>query len=362
MEDLVNDDNNCQYSDEEEIEEECTGKIPVVVMDQHHDAYKIIKRYVNKKNVLSKTGNTIIHFDAHVDDLIPDEIQIRTRLEAKSIRFRLFGDFGKENWLKEAVNDNVLKHVVWIKPPWALQTEDAHIELNENVTLDIKTLGRSVFSGISEDYEGFKQIFSALSPGDSYILDFEYNFFSSDSPFCEEYVDAPDYYSKLKELFKLEIPEEKTEIQIENASNKRHAKLEVLYEIFMYLQQHRTLPLDVKEADKELFTQILEFKNHLQQYYSEKNINWKNIYEAGLVSNDYILPVHHTTPEDIKKLLDCVSKLLDLLPNPPSLITISIMYEYDRYTPKNTLDFLQDALHDFFSSKYENVDFEYLDY
>lgn len=361
MEDLVNVD-NCQYSDDEENEENCTGKIPVVVMDQHHNAYKIIKRYVHQKNVLPKTGNTIIHFDAHVDELIPDEMQIRTRVEAKSTRFRLFGDCGQENWLKKAVNDNVLKHVVWIKPPWALQTEDAHIELSENVTLDIKTLGRSVFSNIPEDYDGFEQIFSTLSPGDPYILDFEYNFFSSDSPFCAEYLDAPDYYSKLKELFKLEIPEDKTEIQIENASNRRHAKLEVLYEIFMYLQQHRTLSLDVKEGDKKLFTEVSELKNHLQQYYSEENINWKNIYEAGLVSNDYILPVHHTTPEDIRKLLDCISKLLDLLPNPPSLITISIMYEYDRYTPKDTLDFIQNTLHDFFSSKYEDVYFEYLDY
>lgn len=331
-------------------------------MDQHHDAYKIIKRYIHKKNVLPETGNTIIHFDAHVDDLIPNELQIRTRLEAKSTRFRLFGDFGKENWLKHAVDDNVLKHVVWIKPPWALQTEDSHIDLKENVAVDIKTLGRYVFSNTPDDYEGFQQIFSSLLPGDPYILDFEYNFFSSDSPFRTEYLNAPDYYSKLKELFKLEIPDEKNEIQIENASNKRHAKLEVLYEIFQYLQQHRTLPLDVKEENKELFTQITELKNHLQQYYSEERIDWKNIYEAGLVSNDYILPVHHTTPEDIKKMLDCVSKLLDLLPTPPRLITISMMYEYDRFTPQNTLDFIQDSLHDFLSSRYEEVDFEYLDY
>lgn len=351
-------DNEQDYIDQDK------SKIPVIVMDQHHDAYKMIRRYIDKVKLLPENGNTIIHLDAHVDELVPEELQIRPKLESKSTRFRLFGDLGIENWIKNAVNDKCFNHVIWVKPPWALQTEDGHCTLDNGVTLDIKTLGKSVIDNSQEeDIEGFKAMFEKyLSPSDPYILDIEYSFFSSDSPFTKDYTKAVDYYPKVKELFKFDIPENKNDIDIEKSSNDRNQKLEILYDIFVHLDKHRILPSNVTDDAKELYQKVEELQQYLLEFYPDDRIQWKSIYDAGVVANDYILPVHHSSEEDIKKMFDCVAKMLDTLPNPPKMITIAIMYEYDRYTPLKTHEFISNMLKEFFEERYENVEFEYLDY
>ncbi|GLV32737.1 Misexpression suppressor of ras 6 [Carabus blaptoides fortunei] len=321
-------------------------------MDQHHRANKYIQEYI-EQNVVPKTGNTLIHFDAHIDELVPEDMQIRVQLESKSTQFRLYREFGLENWIKTGVDNKCFKHVIWVKPPWAIQTGDGHRDLENDVTLDIKTLGRSIFENDEEDLDGFKTIFSKyLSPGDPYILDFELNFFSSDNPFTTDYPDAEGYYSRLSDLFKLNLPAERDNESLERAAEQRDKELKEMSEILEYLEKNRVLP-EVDGNPSMIYKKIVDLREELLKYYEDKEINWHNIYESGVACNNHLLPVHHTKREDIEKMFKLVEKLLDILETPPAMVTIALMYEYDRYVPQTDYVYLQEKLQEFFEERYE---------
>lgn len=328
------------------------GRIPVIVMDQHHRANKYIQQYI-EENVVPKTGNTLIHLDAHIDELVPEDMQIRVQLESKSTKFRLYRGFGIENWIKAGVDNECFKHVIWVKPPWAIQTSDGHRDLENGVTLDIKTLGKSIFENGEEDFDGFKTLFSKyLSPGDPYILDLELNFFSSDNPFTTDYPDAEGYYPKLSDIFKLNVPAKTDQESLERAAEQRNKDLEEMNEILEYLEKNRILP-EIDGELSEIYKKIVDLREELLKKYEDTDINWHNIYESGVACNNHLLPVHHTKREDIEKMFELVAKLLDILETPPAIVTIALMYEYDRYVPRDDYEYLQEKLQDFFTEKYE---------
>lgn len=102
-------------------------KIPFKFMDMHHDVYNlVIKPYIEEENILPKTGITVIHFDGSIDDLVPEDMQLRLLLKPPSITRHLFDDTGTEGWLKNMAEDGYLKHVVWFKPPWTKGVNDGH--------------------------------------------------------------------------------------------------------------------------------------------------------------------------------------------------------------------------------------------
>ncbi|XP_033626819.1 UPF0489 protein C5orf22 homolog isoform X2 [Asterias rubens] len=62
-------------------------------------------------------GVTMLHFDSHPD------MQIATELDADTVfdKYELFSALSIENWILPAVYAGHIRHLVWIKPPWADQ-------------------------------------------------------------------------------------------------------------------------------------------------------------------------------------------------------------------------------------------------
>lgn len=329
-------------------------------MDLHHYSYRTIQLFITK-GILPKTGNVIIHLDAHGDKIIPADLNVLTPLRARSARSDIYRDYGTEVWMKEAVDDGVLKHIIWAKPPWTISAKEGHRELENGVTVDVKNFCQSLFDGPPEDYEGFQNIFNKyISEGDPYIIDMEFNFFSADSPHAGYYDKSKKYYTVLQELFTINVPNTDDEQEIQNAVKSRYEQLDELRAIFDHLQKYRTLP-EVPEKSTA-YQKVSLLRDELLQHYEEKDIKWNYLYEDGNYANDYILPVHYTPHDKIEEMIkDCLGKLMDLLPSPPGLITMAVMYDYDRYTPKKDRKCITRNLENFFKSRY-NVQIEYLDF
>lgn len=225
------------------------------------------------------------------------------------------------------------------------------------MSIDIKTLGRSVFEEGQEDYEGFQTLFKQyLQPGDPYILDFELSFFSSENSFTADYENCPNYYQLLQDAFKFRMPASMSEADIKEAKEERCKNLAELEDIFDHLFTHRTLP-PVEGEMSECYRKVALLKEELLKHYTDHKIKWQHMYPTGIVCNDCQLPVRRTERSEIERMVnECVSKVVDSLPSPPTVITVAIMYEYLRFSPEKDLDFIIDLLKDLFKKKYSNLD------
>ncbi|GLV32738.1 Misexpression suppressor of ras 6 [Carabus blaptoides fortunei] len=341
-------------------------KIPFKFMDMHHDVYNlVIKPYIEEENILPKTGITVIHFDGSIDNLAPEDMQLRLQLQPSTPGL-LFDNIGIEYWLKNMAEDGYLKHVVWFKPPWTKGVNDGHRNVcvksesgsEHEVILDIRTLGRSVFEDVEEDFQDFQSyITEHLSADDPYVIDLELNFFSADNTFTEDHDKCPEYYKKLYELFKIKEPASMSSVDIQVAAEERKKQLNELEEIFKYMHENKAMPSN-KCDYSENYKKVSKFREELLKYYedTDRELHWQHIFDAGRVCNDYQLPVHYTERSDIEKMVkDCVGKILNMLPSPPLAVTVAIMYDYCRQSPEKDLDFIIELLKDLFNSKY-NMD------
>lgn len=231
--------------------------------------------------------------------------------------------------------------------------------------MDIRTLGKSVFEDVEEDFQDFQSyITQHLSAGDPYVIDLELNFFSADNSFTEDQEKCPEYYKKLYELFKIKEPTSMSSEDIKIAMEERKNQLNELQGIFDYMHENKTMP-PVDGEPSENYRKVSEFREELLKYYKDTNdeLHWEHIFSAGLVCNDYQLPVHYTERSDIEKMVkDCVGKILDTLPSPPTVVTVAVMYEYCRQSPEKDLDFIIDLLKDLFSTKYNMDSAEFIGY
>lgn len=103
------------------------AKIPFKFMDMHYDVISlVIDPSIEEDKILPETGNTVISFTAHLDEIIPDDMQLRLLLKAPSTKNYLFNDHGIGGWAKEIADNGKLKHYIWVKPPWAKGAFDGH--------------------------------------------------------------------------------------------------------------------------------------------------------------------------------------------------------------------------------------------
>lgn len=93
---------------------------------------EVLNQVINpfiEDHILSSTTNTIISFNAHVDAIVPPEMQFKTRLES-SVSAGLFKDMGKQYWIKELAKKMRQLNVIWVKPPWTKGVDDGHSSFN----------------------------------------------------------------------------------------------------------------------------------------------------------------------------------------------------------------------------------------
>lgn len=285
---------------------------------------------------------------------------------------KLFEEISIENWMLPACYAGHLKNLLWIKPPWAKQIPDGHkqfkignhkqkkvirvtstenyfvseslfCEENEldncnTINLDVHTFGRKIFEDKPDKIEDFQTaIKNYIKKDEKYILDIDLDFFSTSNPFKSLYSDA-DLYNQLKDLYNFDKPTSDNIEDIKAAARKREEQIDTLEETFKYIQENKKLP----DVSNPLIDKVSKIRSSLLQSYAEHLIDWELVHDAGCTCDDTELPNHVTDKEELVPFIDeCFKSFLDLLPSPPTIVTISRSTE-DDYTPSEDVEFIQE--------------------
>lgn len=363
------------------------SKIPIFIAEYHNDVLPFIYRCIGSKH-LPLEANTIIHLDSHPDMLIPKDM----RAETVFVKDDLFDATSIENWLMPAAYAGHIKNLVWVKPPWAQQMKDGckefkigkhkskgsirvnssecyfvseclyateeEMENTKDLSLEVVTLCKSIFkddqpSEIPEDVAFKKVVNKYLPDSNPYILDIDLDFFSTSNPFKLLYANA-DLYPKLLSLYSYKGPASLDSKDIQIATEIREKQLDELESLFKNLQVHKQLP-DVEGTPSKNYQAVAQIRDDVLKVYEDNDVDWELIHDAGCTCDETELPHHVTEKEDIDAMLDeCFTRMLDNLPHPPTIITISRSTE-DDYTPSEDVEYIQERVLESLKKKF-NVD------
>lgn len=344
-------------------------KIPIFIAEYHHDVLPFIFRCIGSKH-LPFEGNTIIHLDSHPDMLIPKDMPAEKVFDKE----QLYETISIENWLMPAAYGGQLTNLVWVKPPWAKQMDDGckkfkigkhkikgticvtstecyfvseclfalanELENTKDIVVDVITLGENTDNSETQEKETIKNMVKKyLTKKKPYILDIDLDFFSTSNPFKLLYSSA-NLYSKLLPLYAFKKSETDKVEDIKKSADDREAQLSELGGIFKHIQKHRNLPQS-SENPSAIYQKVAEIRDNILKNYEDNDIDWELIHDAGCTCDETELPDHVTEKEDMDKMFEgCFTRLLQHLPCPPTIITISRSTE-DDYTPSEDVEYIQ---------------------
>ncbi|XP_044271921.1 UPF0489 protein C5orf22 homolog isoform X2 [Tribolium madens] len=339
-------------------------KIPIYVVEYHHEVLPHIYRNMGAK-FLPLEGNTMVHFDSHPDMLIPKNMPENFVYEKE----KLFEEISIENWMLPGAYAGHFKTLWWIKPPWAHQIKDSDQKFligrnkNGHIRVDCKEnyFVSECLVAKTEDLEGVREISLRVATlGENfeqklltevegpYILDIDLDFFSTSNPFKNIY-DKAGTYNKLKEIYKFE----KFCDDIFECMSKREKQIEILERIFKHMQERKCLPDDVPSEVRELRDKLLKF-------YTEEEIDWELVHDAGCTCDDTELPHHVSSCEELGVMFERFRGVLEGLKTPPVIVTVSRSTE-DDYTPSEDVELIQKSVLRIVREKF-NCDEPILDY
>ncbi|XP_058833227.1 UPF0489 protein C5orf22 homolog [Topomyia yanbarensis] len=342
------------------------SKVPIFVVEDHHDVLTFLYRCLGSRH-LPLLGNTIIHFDSHPDMCIPKHMPAGYVFNKED----LLDSISIENWLMPTVFAGHVKRIVWIKPDWSNQIPKGKFRFNvgeyEGSIRTDSTLEYFVSEGCyqpEENLENKKSLdLEVCSIGeyraaddedlkDGYILDIDLDYFSTHNPFLKIY-EKVGLYDKLKEIFispELADSAENDLEKLQQLAKNREEKLEFLESMFLYLEEVGNLKhflIDYQQEISEEYTQLLQkvsaLVTILKKEYSEDEIDWSMIYDAGCTCDATDLPHHESTMEEIQSMVTHLEAFLSCLPGPPTVITVSRSSE-DDYTPSEQVEMIQELV------------------
>lgn len=350
------------------------------MVEYHNEVLPFIYRNIGSKH-LPLEGITFLHFDSHPDMLIPKEMSA----DYVYNKSKLYDTISIEDWILPAAYGGHLKHLVWIKPPWAKQMTDGtrifHIGATKNdntIKVDCKEnyfISECLFCPVAE-LKNIKEIFlkvvtlgkaidnefndlnsikvfvrESIQENTHYILDIDLDFFSTNNPFESCYSKA-SLYEKLKKLYKYETPKCFNEEDIIVVTRKRKEQIDFLRGIFQNLQDRKPLPTTFNSKEiQNIIAEIENIKNTMLRYYKEEEIDWLLVHDAGCTCDDTELPNHICTKEEIDVMLNSFQSFLELLPKNPTIITISRSTE-DDYTPGEDVEYIQQKVLEILTQKF----------
>ncbi|KAF2880022.1 hypothetical protein ILUMI_26143 [Ignelater luminosus] len=356
----------------------CHPKIPVYVVEYHHEVLPFIYRNIGSKH-LSLEGMTFVHLDSHPDMLIPKDMPAETVYD----KHKLFASISIENWLMPGVYAGHYKNLIWVKPPWASQIDDGEqtfligkhklketirLECKENyfvseclfapaedlenvreANLTVLTLGKKINEN-SDDFTAIrKQLLNKFSL--PYILDIDLDFFSTSNPFKSLYSLA-SLYDRLKDVYYFPSLQTKDTEKIVEITKKREEQIDELERLFKYLEEHREMPPYQGKEPTELYRKVDALKDIVLQYYHDGDIDWELVHDAGSTCDCTDLPHHVSSEKELDIMFESFKNFLGVLPCPPTIITISRSTE-DDYTPCENVEAIQEKviniLSEFFS-------------
>ncbi|KAK9696422.1 UPF0489 domain [Popillia japonica] len=344
-------------------------KIPIYVVEYHHEVLPFIYRAIGSRH-LPLEGIKFVHFDSHPDMLIPKDMPAEFVWDKE----KLFEIVSIENWMMPAAYAGHFKHITWVKPFWANQIENGNynfligkhtstgsIRVNsgrEEELSNVKEISLQVLTlGEDDNFDDIFKIMKTNIKNDVYVLDIDLDFFSTSNPFKAMYNKA-NMYEELKNIYYFKFPKSKNIDEIMSAVSEREQQLEELQGLFTYLQKFRKLPENENPSDNYEKVRLLQDK--LLQHYSDEEIDFELVHDAGCTYDETELPHHVSSLEDLEMMFSSFKKSLEILPHPPVLITISRSTE-DDYTPQEDVDMIQESVIKFLQDKF-NCDVPILDY
>lgn len=338
------------------------------IVEDHHEVLPFIYRAIGSKK-LPLEGNVIIHLDSHPDMLVPKGMSADLVWD----KYKLFSELSIENWILPAAYAGHFSTLVWVKPPWSTQIPDGsytftigkdqssgEIRMNSNlsyfvseclyspldnlenkreINLEVITLGNFLEdSEKSDDFEVFKRLEGRFPDGGRYILDIDLDFFSTKNPFRSLYKNA-DLYESLKELYWFEAPRTNDNDRLIEAVNMRKEQLKDLEDLWEHVSIHG---LEGDQPNSERWPELKSIAERVKSMYHD--IDWGLIHDAGCTWDESDIPEHVTSREDVSKLIKTsFVGLMDALPKPPTVITISRSSE-DDYCPPEDVDWIQEEI------------------
>ncbi|XP_048514599.1 UPF0489 protein C5orf22 homolog isoform X2 [Athalia rosae] len=362
-------------------------EIPIYVVENHDEILPFIYRCLGSRH-LPFEGNTFIHLDSHPDMLIPKDMQADVVWDKN----QLFDEISIENWMLPAAYAGHLKHLIWVKPPWATQMQDGvstffigkhkdngcirltsseayfvsealycHPEELENpreITLHVITIGSQIEDSTKKD--DFPAIAAALrryipESDTPFILDVDLDFFSTRNPFRDLYERA-GLYDRLAPLYAFARPDSSDPELLKEAVASRDEQLSELKSLFGHLQEHRSLRGYEKSGDTRRFEAVERIFREVTSVYKESEVDWNLVHDAGCTRDDTDLPHHVTSQQDLDRLITGTFRtFLAALPAKPTIVTVA-RSSLDDYCPTEDVELIQAGILDELSHRLGTVD------
>lgn len=350
------------------------SKVPVYVVEDHHEVLPFIYRCIGSKH-MPLYKNVLIHFDSHPDLLIPSNMPAEIVYD----KYTLFDFLSIENWILPAVYAGHFSTILWIKPPWSSQISDGEynfqigmesrsneirVTCSENYFLsdglfsaksslrNIKNVTLLVCTSNSTELTSIEEKISCILKGKKiFVLDVDLDFFSTRNPFKDMYKNA-NLYEKLKQLYHFESPTNKGNVdEIELCTIKRQEKLKELERLFTYIDAHDSLEGCAESAFSDSVSVI---ESELKKYYVD--IDWKLVHDMGCTCDDTDLPHHVSSRDQIVELADMFIKFLKFIPRELFVVVTVARSSEDDYCPPEDVDFIQSRILDALEARFAPIE------
>lgn len=270
-----------------------------------------------------------------------------------------------ENWILSPIYGGHINHVIWVKPPWAHQIPTGYYnfeigeykkEIYVNAPLDYYISEGSYCASSDlknkkpwklECYEFSKSHLNEETlekTSEPYILDIDLDFFSTRNPFLGIYSKV-NMYERLKGIYIMpktfNLDDEKTILEY---TKKRRAHLQYLESVFNHLDGGSTIEsIENHPSDPNITETLKELVADLKRHYSDEELDFEIIHNAGCTCDTIELPHHESTKQEIVEMMGGFKSFLKTLKSPPTIVTISRSSD-DDYCPENVVDFVQESV------------------
>uniref|UniRef100_A0A671Q4V4 Chromosome 5 open reading frame 22 n=1 Tax=Sinocyclocheilus anshuiensis TaxID=1608454 RepID=A0A671Q4V4_9TELE len=281
-------------------------KLPVWIVEDHHEAVKHIYRAIGSKHIPLK-GIKMVHLDSH-PDLIPVNMSADTQIKEGEHSMCVGKDSSTTTIRSGAAYQRVTMR--WQQTPCTSSPQP----------LDGSTASGNGSHTVMKADEGStnnitERLLAVIEQTDPFILDTDLDFVSCKNPFKEE------EYALLQELYSFSRPQQDSdEEELLDCVERRTHQLDDLEAAFAELveddSQETVERLAANPRMKSLVRLVHSLKNRTQ------SPDYEMLHQAGFTCDYSELPHHISSEEEIQQMITAVQLFLEALPK-PTIVTIS---------------------------------------